>query len=616
MNFLSIKIKLMLPMLFAFLIALGAVQGGLAIHSMTVMESDGAGLAKRLEKTLLIGDMERSFSDVRRLYAVLLGARSPDDVARAVEPLKAVIAQRQKAFEAYGSAITLPQMRQIFGELSVAVASYEQAGTDFAKLLTDSKLEEANAFRIARMTPAAEIAVKSIHDLIEANKVVAAESYKSMESAFDLALLETFITVAAVFIIGIGAAVLCTFRIVRPITHITGAMSVLASGDTAKAVPHGGRHDEIGEMSAAVAVFRDNALERERLAKEAEENRSLSEKERMAREEQKAKEAADVKFAVDGLANALRHLADGDMTFRLQAAFVGQLDGVRQNFNESVEKLQTALRSVGENARMIDAGASEIRSATDDLSKRTEHQAAAVEETAAALEEVTTAVKDSAIKASEAGELVAKTRAGAERSGDIVRKAVTAMTEIASSSNEISNIIGVIDDIAFQTNLLALNAGVEAARAGEAGKGFAVVAQEVRELAQRSAKAAKEIKALINRSGDQVRGGVELVGETGRALESIVAEVQEINRNVAAIVGSAREQSTGLSEINTAVNQMDQGTQQNAAMVEQSSAATYSLATQAASLTALLSQFKLEGGTSARLPAPQLARSTPRRAAA
>jgi methyl-accepting chemotaxis protein len=206
---------------------------------------------------------------------------------------------------------------------------------------------------------------------------------------------------------------------------------------------------------------------------------------------------------------------------------------------------------------------------------------------------VTTAVKDSSQRAGEAGQLVGKTRAGAERSGAIVRDAVAAMQQIEQSSSEIGNIIGVIDDIAFQTNLLALNAGVEAARAGEAGKGFAVVAQEVRELAQRSAQAAREIKALITKSGNQVQNGVTLVGETGKALEQIVLEVQDINSLVSAIVTTAREQSTGLHEINVAVNQMDQGTQKNAAMVEQTTAASHGLAKEANSLIALLNQFDL-----------------------
>jgi len=302
--------------------------------------------------------------------------------------------------------------------------------------------------------------------------------------------------------------------------------------------------------------------------------------------------------AVATLAAALKNLSDGDLAQSLDRPFVPTMEKVRHDFNDAVAKLRSAMQSVGANAQAIAAGSTEIRSAADDLSKRTEQQAASVEETAAALEEITTTVADSSRRAEEAGNLVAATRENAEKSGAVVRNAITAMGQIEQSSREISNIIGVIDDIAFQTNLLALNAGVEAARAGDAGKGFAVVAQEVRELAQRSAKAAKEIKALINASGEQVKSGVSLVGETGKALEQIVKQVQEINTNVVAIVEGAREQATGLKEINQSVNTMDQGTQQNAAMVEQSTAASHSLAREAEALFALLGQFRVGQRTS------------------
>jgi methyl-accepting chemotaxis protein len=210
--------------------------------------------------------------------------------------------------------------------------------------------------------------------------------------------------------------------------------------------------------------------------------------------------------------------------------------------------------------------------------------------------------------------MVEETRGNAERSGHVVKEAITAMSGIESSSDEIGNIIGVIDDIAFQTNLLALNAGVEAARAGDAGKGFAVVAQEVRELAQRSAKAAKEIKGLITKSGEQVKKGVSLVARTGSALEQIVTQVQEVSTNISAIVRAAHEQATGIKEINAAVGTIDQGTQKNAAVAEESTAASHSLAGEAQTLNTLLAQFKTKGSAKAATATrtPSVTRLTPR----
>jgi methyl-accepting chemotaxis protein len=313
---------------------------------------------------------------------------------------------------------------------------------------------------------------------------------------------------------------------------------------------------------------------------------------------------------VDQLATSLQALSGGDLTQDIAVPFIPTLEKLRVDFNAAVAKLRDAMQGVAENASAIAAGAQQIRSASDDLSKRTEQQAASVEETAAALEQITTTVADSSSRAQEAGQLVRKTKENAERSGSVVRNAVDAMGKIQSSSSEIGNIIGVIDEIAFQTNLLALNAGVEAARAGDAGKGFAVVAAEVRELAQRSAKAAKEIKGLINASNEHVRSGVSLVGETGRALEEMVVQVQQVNGNVNAIVESSKEQATGLKEINTAVNTMDQGTQQNAAMVEESTAAAHSLAREADNLFQLLGQFNI-GATSAHSMSQAAPRSAP-----
>ncbi|NEK36238.1 methyl-accepting chemotaxis protein [Rhizobium leguminosarum] len=402
------------------------------------------------------------------------------------------------------------------------------------------------------------------------------------------------IGIAVVAAVGFSVVV-AQIGIASPMTQLRLRMSRLAEGDTTSDVGGLDRGDEVGQMAKAVSVFRDNAIERARIEARAETDRDVSDSERREREAQKAREASELDRAVTALGDGLRRLAAGDLASHIAEPFVAHLDALREDFNNSVEKLNETLHTVGANARAIGAGANEIRSSADQLSQRTEQQSASVEETAAALEEITTTVRDAAKRAEEASQLVARTRLGAEKSGEVVRKAVSAMQQIEKSSGEISNIIGVIDDIAFQTNLLALNAGVEAARAGDAGKGFAVVAQEVRELAQRSAKAAKEIKALISTSGSHVQTGVSLVGETGKALDSIVQEVQEINQHVHAIAEASREQSIGLQEINTAVNTMDQGTQQNAAMVEESTAASHNLATEAAALNNLLGQFRLTG---------------------
>jgi len=321
---------------------------------------------------------------------------------------------------------------------------------------------------------------------------------------------------------------------------------------------------------------------------------------------------------VDQLAGALNAMSEGDMTLTLDKPFLPTLEKLRVDFNGTSSKLRSTLQTISQNAGAIAAASQEIQSASNDLSKRTEQQAASVEETAAALEQITTTVSDSSHRAQEAGSLVRKTKINAESSGKVVGQAVDAMSRIEKSSSEISNIIGVIDEIAFQTNLLALNAGVEAARAGDAGKGFAVVAQEVRELAQRSAKAAKEIKELINASNEHVESGVSLVGDTGKALQEIVSQVVQVDGNVGAIVEASKEQATGLKEINTAVNTMDQGTQQNAAMVEQTTAAAHSLAREAEQLFQLLSQFRIGAGStqSRGVPAAANTQSRPRPAPA
>jgi len=323
-----------------------------------------------------------------------------------------------------------------------------------------------------------------------------------------------------------------------------------------------------------------------------------------------------VKFATDlteRMANvarvgkALSELANGDLQGRIDVHLMPSLDKLRLDFNAAAETLQDALQVVSTCAAAIHRGSDEIGESVGDLSRRTEQQAGSLEETAAALDELTKTVKKSAEGAAQARDAVISAQADAEKSGQVVQDAVSAMGGIEQSAREIGQIIGVIDEIAFQTNLLALNAGVEAARAGDAGRGFAVVASEVRALAQRSAEAAKEIKTLIATSTHQVTTGVELVGEAGRALSRIAGRVTEMNGVIRDIASSSQEQATALSEVNTTVNQMDQMTQQNAAMVEQTSAASQALAHEGQELARLISRFKV--GAAAERSRPRAAGS-------
>lgn len=484
--------------------------------------------------------------------------------------------------------------RAILDEIAAIQAKTNPLVAEIITLQEQGASEEARTILLEQARPAFVSWLGAINKFIDyqeaLNKEIGTDVRGTASGFNSLALTALGIAV----LLALVAASLTARSIVAPMGKLQGSLVSMASGNLEGDRDLEKRRDEIGMLARAVSTLRNAISDKTQADADREATRSADERKRLESEaSERSALAEQTNMAVKQLAAALQGLANGDLTQNIATPFIPSLDQLRTDFNQAVEKLRAAMQKVAENATAIASGAQEIRSASDDLAKRTEHQAASVEETAAALEQVTTTVSDSSSRAQEAGNLVRRTKENAEHSGRVVLNAVEAMGKIETSATEIGNIIGVIDEIAFQTNLLALNAGVEAARAGDAGKGFAVVAQEVRELAQRSAKAAKEIKDLINTSNAHVKSGVSLVGETGASLQEIVVQVQQVDGNVSAIVEASREQATGLKEINASVNTMDQSTQQNAAMVEQSTAAAHSLASEAEALFQLLAQFNI-----------------------
>lgn len=445
-------------------------------------------------------------------------------------------------------------------------------------------------------------------------------------------IIQSIVNGLCLLVLTLGILFIASTRMVRrPLGQMLAAINALAAREYDISLPGVDRRDEMGAMATSVATLRQGLIQKDALEVEqaqlrqqaedarekqvAEEARSWEEREdrRLKDQEREAKDlamreeakriedaetarrAADLSGVIAALATGLRGLAKGNLDVAINAQFPHAYDPLRIDFNNSVSHLMALVASISGATQEIAGGTQEITRATTDLSRQTEHTAATLEETAAALNELTASVKSAAESSRDADGLVRETSQKAGATTAVVKETVRAMEAIKASSDKISKIIDVIDDIAFQTNLLALNAGVEAARAGEAGRGFAVVASEVRELAQRSSAAAREIDDLISQSTSQVSNGVSLVGRTGDALDSILKSVEVISSHVAEIASSANEQATGISEINSAVAQLDRVQQQSAATFEETSAACLALDRQAVDLSTLVGQFSFTG---------------------
>ncbi|EJZ18891.1 methyl-accepting chemotaxis protein (plasmid) [Rhizobium sp. Pop5] len=458
-----------------------------------------------------------------------------------------------------------------------------------ASIEKDSSLLISIADRWQKNRETATELVASASHTLEQFVSTAQESGREISQRSATMSLSAMIAGTVLAIIG-GLMLIETLR--GPLKRITQTMMRLADGDLNVPIGDGKRGDEIGDMIRSVTVFRDQALEKTRLEEVAEANRTRDEREQARRAAEQARIEAEQSEALSALSDMLGKLANGNLAAEMSEDLAAEYVAMARTYNHAIDALRLTLAEVRNTTYEIAEGSTNLSGAADDLARRTEQQAAALEDSSRVLGELTVSVRATAENANQTSRSVAEAYRQAEHSAAVVAKAVDAMGAINRSSEKVTSIIGVIDEIAFQTNLLALNAGVEAARAGEAGRGFAVVAQEVRELAQRCATAAREIKGLISNSASQVGAGVKLVEETGEALSAIMEHFTSINGLVQVISSSTTTQSKGIEEVNNAVRDVEHITQHNAAMVEENTAEIHRLRQQVEVLNESISYFQ------------------------
>jgi len=565
---------------FAMVLVATLALGIFANVRLQAVDSNARELGERwLPNMQQLGRLQYTATRLRSWQGAVLMSTSPKQRALALSKLEDLRAKTAALVQEFDAATDTAEGKALSQRVSQAWAAYEPLLQTELTIEKTSGQAAAFEYYMTTMMAGFEELRTAFDAALEYQNHGGAAATAHSDSTYQSSLLWIYAAIALAAGLSLLAGYMLIRSVSKPLVRITDVMGELAGGNLATQIPYADQSDEIGKLAGAMNAFKEQLAEAEH---------------------SKAEQTAVI---VASIGEGLDHLAKGKLTHRIAANLTGPFVKLKDDFNLAMGRLQDTVKQVLGTTGQIAVGAGEISQAADDLSRRTEQNAASLEETSAALEEITATVKKTAANTKQVNVSMASARAAAENGGKVVETATKAMDAISQSSTKITDIIGVIDEIAFQTNLLALNAGVEAARAGDAGRGFAVVASEVRALAQRSSEAAKQIKALIHASGEQVADGVKHVGATGEALHHIVEQVQQINLIVHEMAQAAEQEATGIEQVNAAVGQMDQVTQQNAAMVEQSTAASRSLVGETQHLQALVGFFDV--GDEVRRAKPQ-----------
>jgi methyl-accepting chemotaxis protein len=616
------------------LLALGGLSlavGGTGWFSMSGMGSViEAATENTIPSLVIVSDMQSAGLKA----ASILGEAviTTDGVARKayLREYDERVAAFDEGLAAYEPLILNSDDQQHFDRVAKAWTAWHRTADEVQANLEAGNISAATALVMGQEAAEGDEVVAALDDLSDFN----ADLGLANKSVGDSVIQQGEIITIALLILSLGMTVgvliLVSRRVLSPLAGITRSMQTISDGDLDSEVPAQGRTDEVGEMAKAVEVFRQNGL-RMRDMTEQERQAQIVRQARMEMMQQLQQGVGSVVSAalegdfgqrvtahfddaeLEAVANGINSLvetvdaglqdtgsvlaalADTDLTHRMTGTYKGAFAKLRDNVNAVADNLGVVVTQLRTTSTALKLATGEILAGANDLSQRTTKQAATIEETSAAMEQLSSTVKANASDAGDASEKALIASRAAEEGGEVMRNATSAMERISASSVKISNIIGLIDDIAFQTNLLALNASVEAARAGEAGKGFAVVAVEVRRLAQSAANASAEVKALIQQSSDEVRSGSTLVDQAASRLVQMLELVRESARSMESIARASGEQATAISEINTAVREMDEITQHNAALVEETNAAIEQTEAQANELDRIVATFRTNG---------------------